>query len=342
MRIIELCAGYGGLGIGVKIAIPSARVVCAIERQAYTVARWRELVEAEAVEPVAIWPDVESFAWAMAQRNRKRLGLQLPQCDMLTAGFPCQPFSQAGKRRGIEDHRWIWPAIRRTIGVLGPRYVFLENVAGILNAGGFGRVIGDLAALGFNAEWDCIPAADAGANHFRFRVFVLAWRRNDAEHTLCERCGGIQEHQGQQAEGGGRVAPADATDAAGCENLMGRDSRQRAEREPATEQIGMGSHAADATRGGWPGGGITPGSNGLVTGGGPDDGHTDDMVSHRKENARCSRGGEGSPEAPRDDKPRPKRTTGNREPATATGRNRRLHSSDIRAAACWTRVQWSG
>lgn len=184
MRILELCAGYGGLGLGLQIAIPSARVVGVVERQAYCVARWQERMEATGMEPVAIWPDLDSFAACMAERNRGRLAIPRPDIDCITAGFPCQPFSTAGKRRGVEDHRWVWPVIRRIIGVVGPQYVFLENVPGLLtHSGGFGTILGDLAALGFDVEWDRLPAADAGANHYRFRVWILAYAAQFAGRT---------------------------------------------------------------------------------------------------------------------------------------------------------------
>lgn len=94
--------------------------------------------------------------------------------DILTGGYPCQPFSSAGKRKGTKDARHIWPDIARALGVLRPRIAVFENVAGHLSLG-FDTVLADLAALGFDAEWRCVRASDIGAAHQRNRLFVLAW-----------------------------------------------------------------------------------------------------------------------------------------------------------------------
>jgi len=92
---------------------------------------------------------------------------------ILTAGFPCQPVSFAGKRLGQEDERWLWPEVARVVRVVRPRLVLLENVPGLL-VRGMGDVLGDLAAMGYDAEWQSIPAAAVGAPHIRERVFVVA------------------------------------------------------------------------------------------------------------------------------------------------------------------------
>lgn len=94
--------------------------------------------------------------------------------DVLTAGYPCQGESFAGKRKGHEDDRWVWPHIAGAIRVLRPRYVVAENVRGHLSLG-FGTVLADLAALGFDAEWVVVRASDVGACHRRERIFWLAW-----------------------------------------------------------------------------------------------------------------------------------------------------------------------
>lgn len=93
--------------------------------------------------------------------------------DILTAGYPCQPFSLSGPRLGEADARHIWPLIAAAIRALRPRLVLLENVLGHLTLG-FGTVLGDLAAAGFDAEWVVLRASDAGAPHSRARVFIAA------------------------------------------------------------------------------------------------------------------------------------------------------------------------
>jgi DNA (cytosine-5)-methyltransferase 1 len=95
--------------------------------------------------------------------------------DLLCGGFPCQDISNAGKRAGITGERsGLWSEYARAIGELRPRYVVVENVAALLD-GGLARVLGDLASLRYDAEWAVIPAADVGANHFRERVWIVAY-----------------------------------------------------------------------------------------------------------------------------------------------------------------------
>jgi DNA (cytosine-5)-methyltransferase 1 len=102
----------------------------------------------------------------------------LEPVDLIAGGFPCQPFSNAGKRLGKEDDRWLWPEFARVIGELRPRYVLVENVPGLLAGhGGMGAVLGDLASLGYDAEWDSVPAAAVGAPHLRYRVWIVAYAR---------------------------------------------------------------------------------------------------------------------------------------------------------------------
>ncbi|WP_431231479.1 DNA cytosine methyltransferase [Mycolicibacterium psychrotolerans] len=93
--------------------------------------------------------------------------------DIVAAGYPCQPFSQSGKKQGINDDRHIWPFIADGIRILRPHYVVLENVSGHRRIG-FDSVLGDLAAIGYDAQWTSIRAADVGAAHERERLFVLA------------------------------------------------------------------------------------------------------------------------------------------------------------------------
>jgi DNA (cytosine-5)-methyltransferase 1 len=98
----------------------------------------------------------------------------LEPVDVICGGFPCQPVSLAGARRAQSDERWLWPDFERIIRELRPRYVVVENVPGLLTAG-FGDVLGGLAALGMDAEWESIPARAVGANHRRERVWIVAY-----------------------------------------------------------------------------------------------------------------------------------------------------------------------
>jgi len=100
----------------------------------------------------------------------------VPTVDLVCGGYPCQPFSYAGSRNGTNDPRHLWPRFAECLRVVRPRFALLENVTGHLSLG-FGDVQADLAALGYNAKWDCIPAAAVGAPHLRDRIFVIATRQ---------------------------------------------------------------------------------------------------------------------------------------------------------------------
>ncbi len=94
--------------------------------------------------------------------------------DILTAGYPCQPFSHAGSRKGADDERHLWPYIKEIIGQLRPRVVVLENVRGHFGLG-FREVLTDLTSIGYDARWTLIRASDVGAPHRRERLFILAY-----------------------------------------------------------------------------------------------------------------------------------------------------------------------
>jgi DNA (cytosine-5)-methyltransferase 1 len=99
----------------------------------------------------------------------------VPYVDVLCGGFPCQDLSYAGRGAGLDGERsGLWAEYARLIRELRPRYVIVENVPALL-ARGLGRVLGDLAAVGYDAEWDCIPASAVGAPHRRDRVWLVAY-----------------------------------------------------------------------------------------------------------------------------------------------------------------------
>lgn len=114
--------------------------------------------------------------------------------DILTAGYPCQPFSSAGTRKGIDDKRHIWPHIIEAISVLRPKIIVLENVRGHLSLG-FDRVLGELTELGYDARWKIVRASDVGAPHQRARLFVIAYssssRSQGSWHEIDDPTNGI-------------------------------------------------------------------------------------------------------------------------------------------------------
>lgn len=94
--------------------------------------------------------------------------------DVISGGFPCQPFSAAGKRLGADDPRNMWPATIECVRIIRPRYVFLENVAGLVTSGYLGTILGDLAESGFDCRWKILSAAELGAPHKRDRLWIVA------------------------------------------------------------------------------------------------------------------------------------------------------------------------
>lgn len=125
------------------------------------------------------WPEVHCY------HDIHDIGKNAPSVDLLAGGFPCQPVSVAGKRLAEDDPRWLWPEFGRLIRILRPRAALLENVPGLFTSG-FGIVLSDLAALGYDAEWDCIPAAAVGAPHRRDRVFIIATPRPDLRRDMAD------------------------------------------------------------------------------------------------------------------------------------------------------------
>lgn len=120
------------------------------------------------------WPKVKRY------EDIRTVGDELERVDWLCGGFPYQDLSCAGTRRGIDGERsGLWSEFARLIGLLRPRGVLIENVSGILANESMRRVLGDLSARGFDAEWESIPAAAVGAPHLRDRVWILAYARQE-------------------------------------------------------------------------------------------------------------------------------------------------------------------
>ncbi|OZC80234.1 hypothetical protein CH274_13445 [Rhodococcus sp. 06-418-5] len=163
MKTGSLFSGYDGLGLAVDELFPG------------NTREWFcEWDDAPSKILSHHWPtvpnlrDVTEVDWAA-----------MPPVDILTGGYPCQPFSTAGQRKGADDERHLWPYVREAIRHLRPRFTLLENVAGHRTLG-FDRVLGDLAEDGMHVRWTSIRASDIGAPHHRERVFILVTNPGDA------------------------------------------------------------------------------------------------------------------------------------------------------------------
>lgn len=185
LKHVSLCAGYGGLDLGLARALRAVRTVAFVEIEAFAVLNLVKKIEAGHLDECPIFTDLKAFPWEL-YRGR---------VDILSGGFPCQPFSSAGRRAGDSDPRHLWPYIADGIRRLGhPALVFLENVEGIISSKLTGsewadpegtpvllHVLRELERLGYEATAGVFSASEVGAPHQRKRVFILGYRSDLSE-----------------------------------------------------------------------------------------------------------------------------------------------------------------
>lgn len=225
MNELALFIGGGGGALGSKLL--GHRIVCAVENDPYC----REIImrrqEEEFLDPFPIWDEAITFD------GRPWRGI----VDLITAGFPCQPWSLAGKRKGIDDERNLWPCTFRIVQEVRPGYVMLENVPGISKY--LSVVIRDLRRAGYTVKRPLIVAAAAvGAGHIRKRVWIFAY-----DESQCKRAGLRTVEQTEQRRGrsGDGTASEISSDHIGV--------RQRDEpRQRTREDRASASFGADATQ----------------------------------------------------------------------------------------------
>lgn len=191
ITVLSLCTGYGGLELGLHRAVRRPLRVVAVEIEAFAEANLVAKAEEGKLAIEAMYPDVKTFPAA-----------EFSGCfDFILAGYPCQPFSVAGKQAGAADPRHLWPFIKDHIQQIRPVWCLFENVAGHLSLG-FDIVEADLDGLGYTVEAGIFSAAEVGAPHRRERLFVLAHRDGDG------RCGILREAGRRQGRAQQRANPA--------------------------------------------------------------------------------------------------------------------------------------
>ncbi len=172
INTVEWFFGYGGNHLGIKRVLPNLRLIAACEIEAYAVANILSKMETGQLDEAPIWTDCKTFPTEPFKCGR---------VDLFIASYPCQPFSAAGKRKGPEDERHLWPYVREFVRKTRPGICFFENVEGHVSLG-IREVLTDLADLGYRVEsdsgeptWGLFSAAEVGAPHRRKRVFILAY-----------------------------------------------------------------------------------------------------------------------------------------------------------------------
>lgn len=214
LRVLDLFSGIGGFSLGLERAGMKTVAFCEIDPYCRAVLRKH-------------WPSVPIF-----EDVRTLRGTDVEAVDVICGGFPCQDISFAGKGAGIQGERsGLWREYARLIGEIRPRFVIVENVAALLGRG-LHVILGDLAAIGHDAVWHCIPASAVGAPHRRDRVWIVAYARSEQHevkgapfwrsftsrlhealaHAASQRCAEARENREQPTEwaSGSREILADA------------------------------------------------------------------------------------------------------------------------------------
>ena len=239
---ISLCSGYGGIDLGLRAVLPDVRTIAYVEIDAFAVANLVAKMEEGGLDAAPVWTDIKTFD---ARPFRGKV-------DILSGGFPCQPFSHAGQRKGTEDPRHLFPSIERIVSECSPRIIFLENVEGIISTKYEGEpetsvlkhVLERLEELGYYSQAVLVSASEVSAPHRRKRIFIMGISYDDRErlirlkesncseesleeslrnyfdrlcellsNTICERHGGRTESVGQEGE----ASESDHGDSVRCE-----------------------------------------------------------------------------------------------------------------------------
>lgn len=241
LALLDLFSGIGGFSLGLERTGGFKTVAfCEIEEFPRKVLKkhWPE---------VPIYEDIRNLTAARLRDD----GISV---DAICGGFPCQDISTAGKGAGIEGERsGLWSEYARLVGELRPQIVFVENVSALLGRG-LSKVLGDLAEIGYNAEWHCISASAIGAHHHRDRLWITAFPQiSDTEGKRCGEAGQHSQRSAQRSSSGGEVlANAELLERPqslqnGCESQLAR--QEPIERhEGAGSVTGCGSVLADADR----------------------------------------------------------------------------------------------
>ena len=215
MRELSLFSGAGGWLLGTKLL---GWTHCGyVEYNDYCQRVIRARIDDGILDDAPIFGDIRTFisdGYADSYQG---------MVDVVTGGFPCQPFSVAGKQQGADDSRNMWPETLAVLRIIRPRFTFLENVPGLLAHPYARRIFGDLAESGFDARWRVLSAAECGAPHKRDRVWIYCHANEYSESTSAE-------HASEASE-----LPDDATNTHNASGRRGAERRQGRDGEPALD-----------------------------------------------------------------------------------------------------------
>jgi DNA (cytosine-5)-methyltransferase 1 len=243
MRELSLFTGAGGGVLGSKLL--GWNTIGYVEWDTYC----QKVIAARIADghlPAApIFGDVREFVLSGAAAEYRGIA------DVVSGGFPCQPFSVAGKRAGADDNRNMWPATIATIRAVEPRYAFLENVPGLVSSGYFGTILGDLAESGYDVRWRILSAAELGAPHKRDRLWIVAntnSKRSD-EQRIADAGNGGAFRASREREPIGDSSPSDVPDADSAERRGNGAQRQAHQRDTQPARDGEPGHVAHSHSG---------------------------------------------------------------------------------------------
>ena len=174
VRHLSVCSGFEGIGLGLRRVFPGLREISYVEIEAFAIANLVSKAEEGKLDPAPVYTDVESFPFRQFRGK----------VDILSGGFPCQPFSVAGNQQGTDDERHLYPFISAGIRECQPTIVFLENVPGIVSTklpsgeSVLQYVLRDLESMGYTATAGIFSAEEVRAPHRRDRVFILAYAQS--------------------------------------------------------------------------------------------------------------------------------------------------------------------
>ncbi len=236
MRELSLFTGVGGGIWGSKLL--GWKTIGYVEYDDYCQKIIRQRIEDGIFDRAPIFTDIRLFAVQYAKQYR---GL----VDIVTAGFPCQPFSTAGQQRAQADERNMWTSTLDVLRKVQPKRALLENVPGLLGKHGyFGTILKDLDESGYNAEWVCISAGGVGAPHKRNRLWILA------THTESRRLEGVNQSDGSdkvQTEGVFSESSGSSIGAGSSTEVEDSDGERLERSEQQRRKIGERSRSFDSS-----------------------------------------------------------------------------------------------